>query len=820
MILQDNLELQLAADFVYYTNKNIFLTGKAGTGKTTFLHNLKKETPKRMVVVAPTGVAAINAGGVTMHSFFQLNFGPQLSHLIDKANMGKANKDEYAKKFNKEKIKLIKSMDLLVIDEISMVRADMLDAVDEILRRYKDKNKPFGGVQLLMIGDLNQLAPVVKDDEWQLLREHYNSMYFFDSKALQLTNPISIELKHIFRQSDTQFIDLLAKIRDNKVDKETLDILNSRHMPDFMPADNEGYIILTTHNATAQEINNQKLRLIKSRTYSFDAVVEGDFQHYNFPTEQKLELKIGAQVMFVKNDSKREKLFYNGKIGTVKNFDDDVIYVRATGEEYDIAVERETWNNVRYSLNNETKSIDENIIGSFTQFPLKLAWAITIHKSQGLTFDKAIIDAGAAFAFGQVYVALSRCRTFEGLVLRSPINQNCIKNDINIAVYNEDMRRNIPCANQLTQAKITFQQDIIQELFNFSDLKRIMYRLKKNVNENVNAFHPNLINDVELIEKQAIDTVFEVADKFKKQLESLMLPHNIPEDDNTIIERIKKASDYFLDKLQTVFVKPLETLLTDTDNKTIESLIKENLELLHKELFIKDNCLKQASKGFKAIDYIMVKANADIDFKPFQSKKQSKKEIIDYKNIPHAELFGLLKLWRKNTAEEAGMPVYWALPQKSLAKLLVELPSTHAGLQKIKGIGKVRAKQFGDDILEIINSYCFEHGIERADDVPEKPKQKKESNHVISYKLYKEGKSIKEIAAQQNFVESTIEGHLARYVALGDIDVHVFVEKEKVKLIENLFKSGACNSMGEAKSILGEKASWSELRFVVAYLKQ
>ncbi|MDZ7742909.1 MAG: PIF1 family DEAD/DEAH box helicase [Bacteroidota bacterium] len=412
----ENKQLQLAFDFVQYTGNNIFLTGKAGTGKTTFLHNLKKQSPKRMVVVAPTGVAAINAGGVTIHSFFQVSFGPQVPGY-EEQGAGAAYK-----RFSKEKINIMKSLDLLVIDEISMVRADLLDAIDAVLRKYKNRRQPFGGVQLLMIGDLQQLAPVVKEDEWHILQQHYDTPFFFSSQALQQTSFTSIELKHVYRQSDQDFIELLNKIRDNNLDQQVVDVLNTRYIPGFK-ADEQGYITLTTHNAKARNINESRLQRLPGKTESFIAEVHGKFPDYNYPTDEKLVLKEGAQVMFVKNDPSPDKEYYNGKIGKIKSFVDDCVLVECPGENFTIQVVPVEWQNVKYGLDPETKAITEEIEGSFTQVPLKLAWAITIHKSQGLTFEKAIIDAEAAFAHGQVYVALSRCKSLEGLVLSSKIGR-------------------------------------------------------------------------------------------------------------------------------------------------------------------------------------------------------------------------------------------------------------------------------------------------------------------------------------------------------------------------------------------------------------
>ncbi|MDR1951473.1 MAG: AAA family ATPase, partial [Bacteroidales bacterium] len=424
--MQTNPELQLANDFVSFTSKNIFLTGRAGTGKTTFLHQLKTHSPKRMIVVAPTGVAAINAGGVTIHSFFQLPLSPFLpTHPPE----------DFNKMFRKEKISIIKSLDLLVIDEISMVRADVLDAVDAVLRRFRRSSKPFGGVQLLMIGDLQQLPPVVKDEEWNILKTVYQTPYFFGSQALNKTDYVTIELKQIFRQSDEEFIEILNRVRNNQLDSESLQMLNLRYIPNFQENSDERIIQLTTHRYQAQEINQQKLDAITEQEYSFEALVYDDFPEWSYPVEKDLKLKLGAQVMFAKTVAEHSKQFYNGKIGEIINICENRIVVKCPGDDFEITVPRVEWKTIRYEIDDETKAIREHVIGTFVQYPLRLAWAMTIHKSQGLTFDKVAIDARAAFAHGQVYVALSRCKTLEGLVLTSKIDANCLHNDQQIRQY-------------------------------------------------------------------------------------------------------------------------------------------------------------------------------------------------------------------------------------------------------------------------------------------------------------------------------------------------------------------------------------------------
>ena len=465
-----NQDLQLAFDFVKYTNRNIFLTGKAGTGKTTFLHDLKKSSPKRMIVVAPTGVAAINAGGVTIHSFFQLPFHPYVPsfYLSENNPENKAEqKDPAGYKMSREKINIIRSLDLLVIDEISMVRADTLDAVDSALRRYKNRYLPFGGVQLLMIGDLQQLAPVVKDEDREIINKYYDSPFFFGSRALRSTDYVTIELKHIYRQNDQLFIDLLNKVRDNHVDSDVLSELNKRYIPDFDPDSDGGYITLTTHNYQAQILNDSKLEKLPGRPHSFKATIKDEFPEFSYPTASELIFKKGAQVMFVKNDLSRDKLFFNGKIGKIEAFEDDIIVVKCPDDDFPIRVEMAEWQNMKYTLDDETKEIEETVIGTFTQYPLKLAWAITIHKSQGLTFDKAVIDARDAFAHGQVYVALSRCRTLNGLVLSTRINQRSIIDDQAISDFVNGIRKKSTRPKATGRIEKSLPADVADRTFRF-----------------------------------------------------------------------------------------------------------------------------------------------------------------------------------------------------------------------------------------------------------------------------------------------------------------------------------------------------------------
>lgn len=817
MEYRENEQLKLAAEFVQFTNKNIFLTGKAGTGKTTFLHHLKKLTPKRIVVVAPTGVAAINAGGVTLHSFFQLSFAPSIPSYA-KIRSHAPDKEGFVHKFSREKIRLIKCIDLLVIDEVSMVRADILDSVDEVLRKYRNRSKPFGGVQLLMIGDLHQLSPVIRDDEWAILRDYYPSIYFFDSHALKNSQPISIELKEIFRQSDQYFIDLLNKVRDNKTDAQAIAAINTRYIPNFTYKDDEGYITLTTHNAFAAEMNQTKMDEIADEAHIFAAEITGEFPPHDFPNEEKLELKTGAQVMFIRNDTIAERRYYNGKIGKITRFTDDTVYVLCPGETAEIAVSKVQWENVKYSLNDSTKEINENVIGSFTQIPLKPAWAITIHKSQGLTFDKVIIDANAAFAFGQVYVALSRCRTFEGIVLSTPISLSGIKTDSLVLNYSENTRQNEPGPGKLNEAKKHFQQELIFELF---DYKLIRYRfdtLLKLTKEHSNILETSVINDIQAKRIEFDKEILLVSEKFRQQLTHMMQGEKLPEDNSELQQRIVKAAAYFMATTKTHLSEFIDNLQLDTDNKAIKKILTEVLEKFQKDVFIKLQCLEKCAGGFETIAYLRKRSDAEVDFRP-SLKQKAKTSARLSKNIQHPDLYIELKQWRDNLAEENNVPVYHILPQKTILELLNKLPTTLPELKTIKGMGQIKVKQFGDDIIGLIKEYCIYHDITPEPiQITENEKKEKIDTRLVSLHLYRSGKSISEIAKERNVTTGTIEGHLAAFIATGEIRITDFVTKEKIEKIKNVIDDNPGQSLGEIKNRLGDDVSYNELRMVMQHI--
>jgi len=814
-----NPQLQLAQEFIRATNHSVFLTGKAGTGKTTFLHRLKQDAPKRMVVTAPTGVAAINARGVTLHSFFQLPFGPFVPG-------GEAERQAAERRFSRQKREIIQSLDLLVIDEISMVRCDLLDAVDFVLRHHRGSDLPFGGVQLLMIGDLHQLAPVVREDDWTILKDFYASGYFFSSRALQATDLVSIALEHIYRQSDADFIELLNRVRNNRLDEASLERLNSRYLPDFAPNESDGYITLTTHNHGADRINETRLRALGSKSHSFAAHIQGDYPEHSYPTAETLTLKKGAQVMFVRNDSSQEKRYFNGKIGTVTHLERERIVVRCPGDAAAIDVEPLTWENIQYSLDKETKAISEEVIGKFIQYPLRLAWAITIHKSQGLTFERAIIDAGAAFSHGQVYVALSRCKTFEGMVLSAPIPRRAVMTDRLVSHYVEEAARHPPTEDQLDRARIAYQQRLLQECWDFDDLGARLRKLLGIVRSNRQVIDVQGADSIDALEQQTFDHVVTVGAKFRRQLQRLLRDDRIPEEDEHLQERVRKASAYFAGTLQQGLTPWLDAFSFGTDNKALRKTLRQAIDELRKALAIKTACVESCRERFSTPAYLGALAKAGIDA---ESRRPLVEQGLDHRtdDAEGPGLLAALRRWRNRKAQEEerdGVTRYRIMTRAVLRQIADTLPGDPAALAAIKGIGKRTVERYGDELLAIVADHCRSNGIDPAT-VPRPGQQDKAEakaqepgTRLISYRLYQDGLGIQEIASRRSLKRNTIEGHLAHYIRTGKLAVTDFVSDEQIARIAAVLAETGTNELGLAKQALGDDCSYGELKMVQAHL--
>ncbi|MCM1489866.1 MAG: AAA family ATPase [Muribaculum sp.] len=646
-VLQINRELTLARRIVEETGTNLFLTGKAGTGKTTFLHRLMEDSAKRMVVLAPTGVAAINAGGMTIHSFFQLPFSPFVP------GRGFVGEEKHFLRIGKEKRRLIASLDLIVIDEISMVRPDTLDGIDSILRRQRGIDAPFGGVQLLLIGDLRQLAPVVRTDEWEMLSPHYSSPYFFESKALREAGFVAVELKHIYRQQDPEFISLLNAVRDGRADYNTLGCLNSR----FRPIQDENwnhYIRLTTHNRTSDEVNLRRLAALNSAPVSFEATVTGKFPESSFPADKILTLKEGARVMFIKNDTGAERRYYNGLIGTVVEMDEDTVTVQPDDENLTaVKTGAVQWENTSYSINEDTKEVSQHVDGSFSQIPLRLAWAITIHKSQGLTFDNAIIDASHSFAPGQLYVALSRCRSLEGMILENPLSPSAVIIDRVVNSFIESAERNAPDDSMVDRLRNEYFRSILADLFNFRTLTTAFSDFKRAIEEFVAPMYPDLYGKYREAEQTFRSKIDSVGLRFITLYASRPMDATAVAADKAFIEKVRGGCNYFLEQLA-----PICKLLNDTplevDNTSMQRRLDNVADALMLEMAIKKTILTgMLSDTFSPEAYMKYKAHAVLSVGEEQKKraKVTGKKLQKDKSKKERKTKGYsqretLKLWR------------------------------------------------------------------------------------------------------------------------------------------------------------------------------
>ncbi|MCF8218617.1 MAG: helix-turn-helix domain-containing protein [Bacteroidales bacterium] len=731
----------IASSYINSTNCHIFLTGKAGTGKTTFLKNIVERTHKSCIVAAPTGVAAINAGGVTLHSLFQLPFGayvPEDGGLFAGEINSLINTPTSLKKqlkINSSKRQMLREMELLIIDEVSMLRADIMDAIDLVLRVVRrNRNTPFGGVQLLLIGDMLQLPPVVKNNEWRHLSSFYDSAYFFDSMALQQEKPVYIELEKIYRQSDHQFISLLSHLRDNQLTNEDMELLNQHYYTELSQKQKKGAVFLTTHNKQADSINRQHLDNLKGKAYHFHAEIKGDFPEYYYPLEETLTLKKGAQVMFIKNDYSGEQRYYNGKIGTVSELDNEGVTVSFDDEAMTVDVETYTWENKRFVMNKESGEIEEKINGEFKHFPLKLAWAITVHKSQGLTFDKAIIDVSKAFAPGQIYVALSRLRNLDGLILTNPMPAGGISPDNRLSEFAENKQEEEKLKEKLKHESFRYTQSYLLTAYN---LRELSYQLQEHIKsynkeENLSEKQKHKKWAIEL--KQKIDEPVKIAEKFQVQVRKLTSqPENT--DTEQLKERVQAAKKYF------------------------EPLLNEFSESIHEHI-------------------------AGLD-----KKKGTKKYVKELMNLEAYFFRQIKKLYK--------------------AEQLVE------ALNQNKELTKAEMKDVQNK-LEQQHTDQLKHSAGNTKERKKKPKAVKGSSAAHSFELYQKYKNIEKIANERELAVTTIEGHLAQYVAKEKIPASDFVSKKKQEQIIKASKAVDSLFMNEIKAVLGDEFTYSDIRFTMA----
>lgn len=813
----DNKMFQLAIQLVNQSNRNIFLTGKAGTGKTTFLKYIRNNCPKQMAVVAPTGVAAINAGGVTIHSFFQLPLEPFFPEPNTRHQLISRLR------FNSEKKKILLELEILVIDEISMVRCDILDAIDTVLRHVRQRNQMFGGVQLLFIGDMLQLPPVIKDHEWNQLTEYYSGHYFFDSLVLREEPPVYIEFNKIYRQSDERFINVLNQVRNNELNEDGLAILESRYQPNFRRNKKDGYIILTTHNNKANSINMEELADINNKIYTYQAEVVEEFSERAFPADELLQLKEGAQVMFIRNDSAENgKRFFNGKIGTVARLDDEKIFVQCEDEPYEIEVQKEKWENIRYTLDKSTRKLDSEVLGSFTQFPVRLAWAITIHKSQGLTFEKAIIDAGEAFAPGQVYVALSRCTNLEGMVLQSRVRSNSLFSDQRIVEFSKRSATSGQLEMELAIAKKQYQQTILKSTFDFTIQIASIRELFEYLLEHKASFNGEALSWTEEIISK-LYSLQETATKFQTQLQWLFQEAEIPEENKPLQERIVAASKYFIPAL-SFLIQFISQSPAITDSRLNAKEYNEALREVFAQLSMKKFMLEGFGNRFDMDAFHLRKQKfvlPSFTVNAYAGTSQQRAET------PHPVLHQQLRKVRELICTKKDIPIYIVASSKTIDEMAQYLPHSLSELKKISGFGDVKIKQYGQQFLDVIVAYAeanslmsliHEKSIKKEPTEKTGPIKKKGDTYVETYKMYKEGKSIAEIAEARNLTSGTIETHLSKFVSSGEIKIGELITREKLLIIESAVKEHEGGSITSIKQKVGGDISFGEIRLVMAGL--
>jgi GTPase SAR1 family protein len=764
----------LAARFVNSTARNVFLTGKAGTGKTTFLHRLATRTHKRYVIVAPTGIAALNAGGVTIHSQFLLPFGsfvPERRLPDDVGAYGNFHDRDTLNRrhpLNQLRRNVLRALDLLIIDEVSMLRADLLDAIDHRLRSVRQRyDQPFGGVQVLFIGDLYQLPPIVKDEEWNVLRRYYDSMHFFEARALKESGYAHIELDKIFRQQDERFISILNHLRENTVTQEDVDALNAHYQPQLSDTDTEGVIILTTHNRTADDINQRALEKLPGRLHRFEAEIDGDFPESMFPVLRELELKEGAQIMFTRND--REKAYFNGKLARVERIEEGLVHVRMLDNDRHYVLKRDTWENKRYEIDAVTKEQHERILGTFQQYPVKLAWAITVHKSQGLTFDKAIIDVGRAFAPGQVYVALSRLRSLEGLVLRTRIDTSVVSTDRDVVAFSERRHAQQPLPEQLQEYQRRYLEDMLLATFDLADLlQRTEYVLKDH--EEIGAFEDESMKTALQRFRDRLRSEEENTHKFQGQLHRLLRQ----DERATLLERIGKGADYY------------GTFLKDAMKELLMHLAQ--VEMLSRT--------KQYAEALKEIDGMLVKKVAAM-----AKAVHVTTCILESREVT------------RDTAQEQRLADF----RQALVEEVKAWAVDHAPESGLKS-GKRRKRDEVWDPAEADEHVERTRSRKRKRDGEPKPPKIKGETYLKTYALVKNGKSLEEVAQERGLSLGTIEGHAARGIGEGILAIDALMPATDRDAIADWIRENPGKNSGEIRAHFGDTYSYGKVRMVQAWL--
>ncbi len=817
--VEHNEIFDLAFRFVTETAENIFLTGKAGTGKTTFLKYLRENCTKAILVAAPTGVAAINAGGVTLHSLFQLPFHPFLpTH---------ASKDELLKKikYNKQRLQLLRKMELLVIDEISMVRCDTMDAIDTILRSVRrNYSAPFGGVQLLCIGDLHQLPPVAQNREWKLLQEYYASPFFFDSHAIKEQQPLLVQLEKIYRQKEQSFVDLLNNVRTNKMETADFEKLHERFLPGFIPPDNDRFITLTSHNNQANLLNNSEIQRLHTPSFVYEATVESDFPESMFPTDASLMLKEGAQVMFIKNDT-IQKRYFNGKIGVVSALEKDSVIVDCDGEK--ISVFKEEWENSRYTLNKKDGKLEQEVIGSFAQYPLRLAWAITIHKSQGLTFERVMIDAACAFSSGQVYVALSRCTSLEGIVLRSKIPAAAIQSNSNVDKGHQTLSHRGSLAERFAGARAVYTQILSEEIFSFEHaseawdiLSGTILANKEKLNRDAEEWSRNLSLHFSDMKTTGL--------KFLRQVNALLKEENVIENNPALQDRLSVAAAHFIPLLEH-FVSLLKTQPLITEHKEVADVINPLLEDAYQSFFAANYIMSYCKEPFSVTLFLRHKLNYAQPQITLTCYAGSRK--VSNTDSPNPDLYDTLKRWRDMVCEDSGQPIYLVVTHAGLKDICTFLPKTKADLLLISGFGKAKVDKYGEEILDVVNDYCERNHLdsqitaiktapkkERKAKAPFADKTEKADTRELSFAMFNSGKSVREIAKERGLTEGTISSHLAIFVEKGTLDITRFLTESNLNILVHALNDRGEKTATDVKNSLPD-FTYAEIKMAEAWLK-